>query len=129
MCNNQIIHILLIFWLNCGTVCNYLILMYFTGRLISWTLILHGTKDNPIRMRQPGQGLVVTEPDIPKTQPITGTTQPPVSTSARHRNHVSTHYRNNLTIIILGKWQFHSYSTHFCEIWINISVVIFCRFL
>ncbi|XP_056022514.1 furin-like protease kpc-1 [Ostrea edulis] len=44
------------------------------GHLIAWSLILHGTEDNPIRLKSPDQGGVVSQP---ATSPITMTTLSP----------------------------------------------------
>ena len=53
--------------------------MNIAGQLVSWSLILHGTKDNPIRLKQPDQGVIVTPLELTQVPVFTGTTPPPVS--------------------------------------------------
>ena len=53
--------------------------MKLAGQLVSWSLILHGTKDNPIRLKQPDQGIIVTPLELTEVPVFTGTTPTPVS--------------------------------------------------
>lgn len=50
--------------------------MNVIGNLVSWSLILHGTKDYPIQLKQSDSN---TQPDVTETPVFTGTTLPPVS--------------------------------------------------
>lgn len=50
--------------------------MNLIGNLVSWSLILHGTKDYPIQLKQSDSN---TQPDVTETPVFTGTTFPPVS--------------------------------------------------
>ncbi|XP_061173285.1 furin-like protease kpc-1, partial [Saccostrea echinata] len=60
------------------------------GQLSSWSLILHGTKDNPIQLKPPNQGGVVTKPGMGSTvtTPVIQHTHTdiPITTSVKCNN-------------------------------------------
>lgn len=69
--------------------------MNLIGTLVSWSLILHGTKDYPIQLKQSDSN---TQPEVTETPVFTGTTLPPVSQESAYWENFSRFYLKEIVI-------------------------------
>lgn len=69
--------------------------MNLIGTLVSWSLILHGTKDYPIRLKQSDSN---TQPEVTETPVFTGTTLPPVSQESAYWENFSRFHLKEIVI-------------------------------
>lgn len=76
--------------------------MNLIGTLVSWSLILHGTKDYPIRLKQSDSN---TQPEVTETPVFTGTTLPPVSQKSAYWENFSRFHLKEIVIKLKeGNW-------------------------
>lgn len=69
--------------------------MNLIGTLVSWSLILHGTKDYPIQLKQSDSN---TQPEVTETPVFTGTTFPPVSQKSAYWENFSRFHLKEIVI-------------------------------
>lgn len=84
--------------------------MNLIGTLVSWSLILHGTKDYPIQLKQSDSN---TQPEVTETPVFTGTTLPPVSQKSAYWENFSRFHLKEIVIKLKeGNWNTHFLSKY-----------------